>query len=57
MSEKVRDSAKYVADKCKLWHLPSNGVIAKIALRDLYLLFGTKKFQILISRKRWELAQ
>ena len=32
--------------------MPSNGVIAKNALRDLDLLFGGQKFKIVISLKR-----
>ena len=72
---------KYEGDICKFWHLPSNSVIANIALRDLdrlfksntlffislkrvkvtpddlYLLFQGKQFDMLISRKQWELAQ
>ena len=41
--------------KCKITffrfrHLPSNGVIAKIALHDLDLVFRGNKFEIVISR-------
>ena len=38
-------------------HLPSNGVIAKIALRDFDLLFEGQIFKTLISLERSELAQ
>ena len=37
IAETVRSSVKRVKDICKLWHLPSDVVIDKIALRDLYL--------------------
>ena len=30
---------------CRFWHVPSNGVIAKIALHDLDLLFRGKKIK------------
>ena len=32
------------------WQLPSNGVIMKIAHRDLDLLFEGRKFEIFISQ-------
>ena len=34
-------------DVCRYWHLPSNGVIEKIALRDLDLLLGSKDLNFL----------
>ena len=40
-----------------IWHVPSNGVIAKIVPRDRDLLFEGQHFKMLISLKRWELAQ
>ena len=40
ISETVRASTKKsVGDICRFWHLPLNGVIKKIILCDLYLLF------------------
>ena len=43
---------------CRVWHLPSNGIIAKIAFRALDLLFeGQRFFNIFIYLKRYELAQ
>ena len=35
------------ADVCRFFHLPSNGVIAKIVLRDIDLLFGGKNVKCL----------
>ena len=35
-------------DICRFGHLPSNGVTAKIALRDLGLLFNVTIFKIII---------
>ena len=43
-------------DVCRLWHLPSNGVIAKIVLHDLDLLFEGKNCDTLIYLKLLELA-
>ena len=40
---------KIVGDICRFWHLPSNGVIAKIILRDLDLLFEVKILNVNIS--------
>ena len=37
---------------CRCWHLPSNGVIAKIALRDLDLHFQGQTFQVAILRSK-----
>ena len=34
---------------CRFRHLPSNGIIAKIILHDLYLLFKGQNFTMLIS--------
>ena len=39
-------SQKCVEDFCRLRHLPSNVVIAKIALCDLYLLFEYKQLYL-----------
>ena len=40
------------------WYLSSNGVILNVILRTLDLLLKVRYlFQILISRKRWELTQ
>ena len=44
-------------DFCTFLHLPSNGVNAKIVLRDVDLLFKGHKFKISISLRRWEMAQ
>ena len=38
-------------DICRFWYLPSNDVIAKIALHGIDLLFEGKKFEMLISLK------
>ena len=35
-----------MGDIFRFWHLPSNGVVAKIAIRDLDLLFGGQIFTI-----------
>ena len=37
-------------DICRSWYFPSNDVIAKIILYDLYLLFGGKKYICYISK-------
>ena len=37
--------------------LPSKGIISKIVLRDYDLLFEDQTFKMLISMKRWVLAQ
>ena len=44
-------------DFCRLKHLPSNGATAKFLLDNLDLLFQGQLFQMLIFRKRWEMAQ
>ena len=36
--------------------LPSNGIIAKIILCDVDLLFEGQKFEMLVSLKQWESA-
>ena len=41
---------------CRFCHLPSNGVIVKIALRDLDLLFEGQ-INIFTSLKRQDIAQ
>ena len=46
MSKIVRASVQYVGVICKFWYLPSNDVIAKIALRDHEIL-KVKKLKIL----------
>ena len=39
------------------WYLPLNGVIPKVVLCDVSILFQSKTFQMLISRKRHELRK
>ena len=39
-------------DICRFWHLTSIGVIEKIALRNIDLLFEGKVFENVISPKR-----
>ena len=46
-------------DVCRFWHLPSNGIIAKLVLRDLDLHFLFQMFKIcricLLSYVAWQL--
>ena len=41
-------AGKCVGDCCRISHLPWNGVIEKIPLRDLDLLFESEKFKFYI---------
>ena len=43
---------KCVGGECRVWHLPFEHVIAKIALRDLNLIFEGEQFKILMNLKR-----
>ena len=56
MSETARVGEQNMGDNCKYWHLPSNGVIADIALPDLNLIWSSNIFNILHFFKWYELA-
>ena len=54
----ISENQKCKIDVCRFWHLPSNGVIAKILHVDLYLLFEDQIFFVtLIFLKLSELRQ
>ena len=41
----------------RFWYVPLNGMIEKVILWDIDLLFQCKKFEMLIVCKWWELMQ
>ena len=47
----VKASAKCLGDICRFRYLPSNGVISKIAIHDLDILFEGHNFEIFKSLK------
>ena len=57
ISKTVRAAAKIHETTCRFWYLPSNGLIAKIILHDLDILFQGNKLETLISLVWLVLAQ
>ena len=52
----ISENQKYKNDLCRFWYLPSNGVIAKIVLRDIHLNFQRQAYQAaILTSKRWKM--